>query len=118
MKDRTVLASAVIAAVIHAIILFANLGMTPPTLASAASSIEVTLVAAPAVPAAQASAKPTVAPTPKPEPIIDLACVHKDLVAVEEEIRTATKKYNEFLAELGLPRLPESNDKGSSEEKK
>lgn len=68
MKDRTVLVSAAIAAGIHAIILFANLGMTPPTLASAASSIEVTLVAAPAAPAAQAAAaEPAVAPTPEPE---------------------------------------------------
>ena len=68
MKDRTVLVSAVIAAVIHAIILFANIGMTRPTLASAPSSIEVTLVAAPAAQASAAqAAEPAVAPTPEPE---------------------------------------------------
>ena len=48
--------------------------------------------------------------TAKPEPIIDLASVHKDLVAVEREIRTATKKHNKHLAELGLPLLPEPGE--------
>jgi type I restriction enzyme M protein len=45
--------------------------------------------------------------TAEPEPEIDLDGVHKDLVAVEKEIRAATSKHNEFLAELGLPLLPE-----------
>jgi protein TonB len=83
MKDRTILVSAVIACLFHALILFANLGMSPPILASAAASIEVDLVAAPAAPAPQpalASAPeplelpiepeldPVIVPIPEPEP--------------------------------------------------
>jgi type I restriction enzyme M protein len=37
---------------------------------------------------------------------IDLAATHAELVKIDEAIRTATKKHNEFLAELGLPPLP------------
>jgi protein TonB len=47
MKDRTLLLSALIAFFIHALILSLNLGITPPSLASAAASIEVTLVEPP-----------------------------------------------------------------------
>jgi len=42
----------------------------------------------------------------KDEEEIDLDAVHRDLVAIEEEIRAATAKHNEFLKELGLPLLP------------
>jgi protein TonB len=64
MKDRTVLVSAAVAAVFHAIILFANIGMARPTLASAPSTIEVTLVAAPAT---QAAVAQTAERIPEPE---------------------------------------------------
>ncbi len=47
--------------------------------------------------------------TAEPEPEIDLAGVHEDLVNVEKEIRAATRKHNKYLAELGLPLLPESD---------
>ena len=45
--------------------------------------------------------------TAEPEREIDLACVHKDLVDVEQEIRAATRKHNKYLAELGLSLLPD-----------
>jgi type I restriction enzyme M protein len=48
--------------------------------------------------------------TAKPEPIVDLAKVHAELVAVEKEIQAATTKHNEYLAELGLPLLPVSGE--------
>ena len=37
---------------------------------------------------------------------IDLNAVHEELTEVESRIQEATKKHNEFLAELGLPLLP------------
>lgn len=37
---------------------------------------------------------------------IDLAATHSELVDIEETIRKATAKHNEFLEELGLPPLP------------
>jgi type I restriction enzyme M protein len=37
---------------------------------------------------------------------IDLAATNAGLVALEETIKTATKKHNEFLKELSLPPLP------------
>lgn len=37
---------------------------------------------------------------------IDLTAVHTELVALEQKIKTATDKHNEFLKELGLPLLP------------
>ena len=37
---------------------------------------------------------------------IDLAATHRELVAIDEEIRKATAKHNKFLKELGLPPLP------------
>lgn len=37
---------------------------------------------------------------------IDLTAVHADLVALDQNIKTATDKHNEFLKELGLPLLP------------
>jgi type I restriction enzyme M protein len=56
--------------------------------------------------------------TAEPEAIIDLAEVHKDLVAVEQEIRSATRKHNRYLAELGLALLPEADDDGGSDDGK
>jgi len=56
--------------------------------------------------------------TAEPEKEIDLAGVHKDLVAVEKEIRAASRKHNEYLAELELPLLPESEGDEESGEKK
>jgi type I restriction enzyme M protein len=40
------------------------------------------------------------------EEIIDLQAINKELVILEEGIRNATYRHNEFLAELGLPLLP------------
>jgi type I restriction enzyme M protein len=37
---------------------------------------------------------------------IDLTATHTSLEDIEKTIRTATAKHNEFLKELGLPRLP------------
>lgn len=37
---------------------------------------------------------------------IDLASTHDELVKIEESIRNAASKHNEFLSELGLPPLP------------
>lgn len=37
---------------------------------------------------------------------IDLTAVHTELVALDQKIKTATDKHNEFLKELGLPPLP------------
>lgn len=83
MKDRTILLSAFIACCIHGVVLFLNPGATPPILASVVSSIEVTLAAPPAIPAADASSgtehgqvkarqpevepEPAIAPVPEPE---------------------------------------------------
>ena len=44
--------------------------------------------------------------TAKPEPIIDLQAVNKDLIELELKIQSATKTHNQFLKELGLPPLP------------
>jgi len=85
MKDRTILASALVACCIHALILFSDFGTTPPILASAISSIEVTLVAPPAAPApapelepeqVKASqppeeTEPIPIPEPEPEPVVE-----------------------------------------------
>lgn len=46
--------------------------------------------------------------TAEPEPEIDLAGVHVDLVAIEKEIQESTARHNAFLKELGLPLLPGS----------
>ena len=43
--------------------------------------------------------------TAKAEEEINLLAVNKELVALEEKIKSATKKHNEFLQELGLPIL-------------
>lgn len=40
---------------------------------------------------------------------IDLAATNKTLLAVEEEVRRALKKHNQYLKELGLPLLPGAN---------
>ncbi|EPQ1204924.1 type I restriction-modification system subunit M [Acinetobacter baumannii] len=37
---------------------------------------------------------------------VNIQDVNKDLMALEEKIRDATNRHNEFLAELGLPLLP------------
>ncbi len=37
---------------------------------------------------------------------IELAAVHAELVSLDEKIRIATERHNEFLAELGKPLLP------------
>ncbi len=85
MKDRTILASALVACCIHALILFSDFGTTPPTLASAISSIEVTLVAPPAAPAPAPELEPEQVkapqppeetepipiPEPEPEPVVE-----------------------------------------------
>ena len=44
--------------------------------------------------------------TALPEEEIDLTEVHAELTDIESTIRTATKKHNGFLKELGLPLLP------------
>jgi len=43
--------------------------------------------------------------TAKAEEEINLLEINKELVALEEKIKSATKKHNEFLQELGLPIL-------------
>jgi len=43
--------------------------------------------------------------TAEPDPEIDLAATHQDLMEIETQIREATAKHNEFLKELGLPPL-------------
>ncbi len=37
---------------------------------------------------------------------IDLAATHKELVAIEGDIRKATSAHNEYLRQLRLPPLP------------
>jgi type I restriction enzyme M protein len=50
---------------------------------------------------------------------IDLAAVHAELVDIEDKIANATAKHNEFLAELGLPYLPDGEPvKGGNKKKK
>ena len=44
--------------------------------------------------------------TAQAEAEVDLKATHAELVRVDEEIRRATAKHNEFLRELGLPLLP------------
>ncbi len=44
--------------------------------------------------------------TAKPEPIIDLDEIHKELVEIEKEIQESAAKHNVFLKELGLAPLP------------
>jgi len=44
--------------------------------------------------------------TAKPEPEIDLAATHRELVEIENAIRESTSKHNKYLKELGLPLLP------------
>lgn len=44
--------------------------------------------------------------TAKPEKEINLKEVHNDLVSLEQKIKAATLRHNEFLKELGLPVLP------------
>jgi len=50
--------------------------------------------------------------TAKPEPEIDLAATHAQLVEIEREIRESTAKHNEFLKELGLAPLPTDHERG------
>lgn len=44
--------------------------------------------------------------TAQPEEEINLAAVHAELIALDQQIRHATQRHNEFLKELGLPLLP------------
>lgn len=44
--------------------------------------------------------------TAQAEEEIDLAKVHAELVTLDQKIKTATQRHNEFLKELGLPLLP------------
>ena len=44
--------------------------------------------------------------TAKPEPEIDLAATHRELVDIEKAIQAATAKHNDYLKQLGLPKLP------------
>ncbi len=44
--------------------------------------------------------------TSEAETEIDLAAVHADLLAIDQEIKAATADHNRFLIELGLPPLP------------
>ncbi|WP_137936504.1 type I restriction-modification system subunit M [Chitinivorax sp. B] len=44
--------------------------------------------------------------TAEAEEEVDLQAVHAELVALDERIKTATKRHNAFLKELGLPLLP------------
>lgn len=44
--------------------------------------------------------------TAEDEVEIDLAATHRELVKIEQAIKTATAKHNKFLKELGLPPLP------------
>lgn len=37
---------------------------------------------------------------------VDLTVVNSELVSLEQKIKAATKRHNEFLRELGLPSLP------------
>jgi type I restriction enzyme M protein len=46
---------------------------------------------------------------------IDLKATHRHLMKIEHAIQKATLKHNQFLKELGLPRLP-STDSSSAEE--
>jgi type I restriction enzyme M protein len=48
--------------------------------------------------------------TARPEPQIDLAATHTQLVEIEREIRESTAKHNEFLKELGLAPLPTDHE--------
>nr|MDU9044877.1 N-6 DNA methylase [Candidatus Electrothrix aestuarii] len=43
--------------------------------------------------------------TAVPEESVDLPDVHKELVALEQDIKEARNKHNAFLEELGLPLL-------------
>lgn len=47
--------------------------------------------------------------TAKPEPIIDIAEVNTELHKIEEDIKKYTDEHNEYLKELGLDLLPESD---------
>ena len=44
--------------------------------------------------------------TAVPEPEIDLAATHRELVEIEQAVQKATTQHNEFLKELDLPLLP------------
>ncbi len=44
--------------------------------------------------------------TAEPEPEVDLADAHQDLVSIENDIQEAAATHNKFLKELGLPPLP------------
>ena len=37
---------------------------------------------------------------------VDLKAVHAEMVSLDQKIKAATERHNEFLKELGLPLLP------------
>lgn len=41
--------------------------------------------------------------TAKPEEVIDIKKVNEELISIEQKIKEATEKHNQFLKELGLP---------------
>jgi type I restriction enzyme M protein len=51
--------------------------------------------------------------TAEPEVQVDLDATHRTLVEIEREIRDATKRHNEYLAELGLKPLPAPTDRST-----
>lgn len=56
--------------------------------------------------------------TAKPEEPIDLADVHKQLVDLDQDIRSATDEHNSYLKELGLPLLPGGSGATSTKKRK
>lgn len=52
--------------------------------------------------------------TAKPEKLVNLQEVHEELEDLSKKIAIATTKHNQFLAELGLPKLPHQADTNES----
>ncbi|MCY1533210.1 type I restriction-modification system, M subunit [compost metagenome] len=44
--------------------------------------------------------------TAEAEEMIDLKAIHEELISIDQSIRKATEKHNEFLSALDLPLLP------------
>ncbi|UCD57918.1 MAG: energy transducer TonB, partial [Candidatus Hydrogenedentota bacterium] len=107
MKDRTLLLSLGIACSLHALLLFVNLGIPRPSLASAAASIEVTLVAPPqSSPASVLEPGVTEPPKPaakvEPEPITKPELEPKPLPELEPELVSEP----EPVPEVDIPEEP------------
>ena len=45
---------------------------------------------------------------------IRLSEIHRELVDVEKQVRSATAKHNSFLKDLGLPPLPGGDEENST----